>query len=616
MMKPVHSSAVPAKRRVRPAQGGGPRLNAQSGKEALRSLVALLRQSVRPAALLAAFWLGSGVPAHAASAGAEPEAAAEEAVELLSAEQLETLVAPVALYPDDLLAVVLPASTYPLQVVLAARFLESKKKDGNAKPDEDWDEAIIALLNYPEALDLLNEDLDWTWRLGEAVLAQEADVIAAVSVFRARAKAVGNLQSDSKQDVVAEDGAIRIKPTSPTRIHVPYYEPTEVVVRQSYRVYHYHPRAYPVYYYPYHSHHHFHDDLFWGVTSAFSIGWSSRQLHWHHYGLRGHPYFGYSYHQPFYYRRPHLYLTYREPKRRHRHEDSHWRPRDRRHGARPRHPRWRAADAAERGSAVTRNPDRRGDRQDRRGRRSTPDLRVATVELPAAEAMRSDAGASRPRADARRDGTRPRINAPVRVRTLPPGTGQRPQPLGAGGGGSAEQARRPWTGGAASRAVRPTQPDGTARQTQTSRTVRRPAETGLERTLPAQIRQRHGTQNRRSRPAASWGNEPPAAPAGNAPSRRQMPRTVNATPRRQASAANNAAPRPRMPSTISAIPRPQRPAAPARAQPSAPAAPRPNPSWQLPPGADASSPEALSKQVRRAPASTRAKPRRKDIDRQ
>ena len=83
-----------------------------------------------------------------------------EPVELLSAEALAALVAPVALYPDDLLAIVLPAATFPVQVVLAKRFLEAREANPDLTPDETWDASIVALLNYPEVLALLYE----TWR--------------------------------------------------------------------------------------------------------------------------------------------------------------------------------------------------------------------------------------------------------------------------------------------------------------------------------------------------------------------------------------------------------------------------------------------------------------------
>ena len=295
-----------------------------------------------------------------------------EPIELLDAEALETLVAPVALYPDDLLAVVLPASTYPVQVVLAARFLEDQDVDagGNAaEPSDEWDDAVVALLNYPEVVALMDNNLDWTRRLGEAVLVQEADVIAAISAFREQAKDAGNLESDGKQEVaVNEAGAIEIKPAVPNEIYVPYYEPTEVVVRQPVPVYHYYPRPYPVYYYPYHRGYDFAYGPFWGVTSAFSIGWRTRNLHLHHYGFNDHPYYSYRYHDPFYYRRPHLVLNVYDRDRRHRHRhrsDRHHRGNDWRSERSKRdHRQW--ADRGDRRRGERRREDRqRGDRQRR-----------------------------------------------------------------------------------------------------------------------------------------------------------------------------------------------------------------------------------------------------------
>ena len=173
-----------------------------------------------------------------------------EEIPLLSAAELTELVGPIALYPDDLLAIVLPASTYPLQLVQADRFLQDLKSDSTLKPDEDWDDSVVALVNYPEVIELMVDDLDKTWRLGEAVVAQQADVIDAVESFRDRAYAAGNLQSDNHQTVSQNDGVIEITPIEEDVIYVPYYEPERVVVYQSQPAYYYYPRAYPVYYYP------------------------------------------------------------------------------------------------------------------------------------------------------------------------------------------------------------------------------------------------------------------------------------------------------------------------------------------------------------------------------
>jgi hypothetical protein len=127
-----------------------------------------------------------------------------DALPLLTAVELETLVGPVALYPDDLLAIVLPASTYPLEIVQAARFLEQLEIDSTLEPNEDWDDSIIALLNYPEVVQMMNDDIDWTWQLGEAVIAQQNDLVASVEVFRDRAYAAGNLKTDEYQTVTVD----------------------------------------------------------------------------------------------------------------------------------------------------------------------------------------------------------------------------------------------------------------------------------------------------------------------------------------------------------------------------------------------------------------------------
>lgn len=231
-----------------------------------------------------------------------------EGIPLLSAADLEELVGPIALYPDDLLAVVLPAATYPLQVVQAARFLEDLESDPSLKPDQDWDDSIVALVNYPEVVELLNEDLDWTWRLGEAVVAQQADVVNAVEDFRNRAYAAGNLKSDNHQTVTRDEGIIEITPVNEEVIYVPYYEPTRVVYYQPRPVYHYYPRPCPVYYYPYSSNHAFNRGYFWGVTTAFSIGWRSDHLRVFHHSYHGHPYYGRSYWDRWWYRRPSIHV--------------------------------------------------------------------------------------------------------------------------------------------------------------------------------------------------------------------------------------------------------------------------------------------------------------------
>jgi hypothetical protein len=170
----------------------------------------------------------------------------------LSAAQLEELVGRIALYPDDLVAIILPASTFPLDVVQADRFLQKAKQDKNLKPDERWDESIRNLLNYPEVIGMMSQDLDWTQDLGEAVVSQQGDVLKAIQTFRAKAQTAGNLKSDDKQIVVQEKNTIQIVPADPEVIYVPQYQPSTVVVYQPAPpppVYY--PMPYPSYYYPY-----------------------------------------------------------------------------------------------------------------------------------------------------------------------------------------------------------------------------------------------------------------------------------------------------------------------------------------------------------------------------
>jgi hypothetical protein len=242
----------------------------------------------------------------------EGVAEGNEQIPLLTGTELQELVGPIALYPDDLLAVVLPASTFPLQLVEAQRFLDALEQDPSLSPDEDWDDSIVAILNYPEVVELLNEDLDWTWRLGEAVVAQQADVVTAVESFRDRAYAAGNLRSDSHQTVAHSEGTIEITPVEDDVIYVPYYEPESVVVYQPRPVYYYYPRAYPVYYYPYPDYYAFdrafNRGFFWGVTTAYTVGWMTNSVHVLHHSYHGHPYYGRSYWSGWSYRRPSVHV--------------------------------------------------------------------------------------------------------------------------------------------------------------------------------------------------------------------------------------------------------------------------------------------------------------------
>jgi uncharacterized membrane protein YgcG len=178
-----------------------------------------------------------------------PASAAPAAAAVPSAADLEALVGPFALYPDDLVAIIVPASTFPLQIVQADRFLEKRKADPNLKIDEGWDDSVKALVNYPAVIKKMSSDLEWTEALGNAVVASTPDVMAAIQAFRRKAQSAGNLKSDAKQVVGSEQEVITIVPADPTVIYVPQYVPSQVVVTGA-PVYAYSP-PYPVYYYPY-----------------------------------------------------------------------------------------------------------------------------------------------------------------------------------------------------------------------------------------------------------------------------------------------------------------------------------------------------------------------------
>ncbi len=171
------------------------------------------------------------------------------------AEELEQIVAPIALYPDSLLAQVFMASTYPLEIVEAGRWTEKHpglkdKALEDALKEQTWDASVKSLVSFPDVLTMMNEKLDWTQKLGDAFLAQQSDVMDAVQRLRGKAKAQGNLESGEQQTIIVEQASqsepaiIRIEPANPQVVYVPTYNPTVVYGSWSYP-------SYPPYsYYP------------------------------------------------------------------------------------------------------------------------------------------------------------------------------------------------------------------------------------------------------------------------------------------------------------------------------------------------------------------------------
>ena len=202
----------------------------------------------------------------AAHAIAQAPAAVGAAVPARSANELDKLVGPIALYPDDLVAIVLPAATNPLQLVQADRFLEKRKADSKLPVNENWDDAVKSLLNYPDIVKMMSGDLDWTTALGEAVADDQGAVLEAIQSFRRRTRSAGNLKTDTKQVIVVEKEVIKIVPADPQVIYVPQYNPVTVVVYSAVPVYGYWPVAYPSYYYPYPPGAAFATGVIWGAA--------------------------------------------------------------------------------------------------------------------------------------------------------------------------------------------------------------------------------------------------------------------------------------------------------------------------------------------------------------
>ena len=164
-------------------------------------------------------------PAVAAETATPTEA---EAV-VAASDDVRALVAPVALYPDPILALVLQSSTLPLQVVQADRFLDKRSKNSSLQPDPDWDKSIIGLLNYPRQVQSMAEYVDWTEELGNAVVDNLDDVQSSVQDIRLASYYAGFLKSDDRQKVELKDGIVRITSTDPKKVSIPQYDPAALL---------------------------------------------------------------------------------------------------------------------------------------------------------------------------------------------------------------------------------------------------------------------------------------------------------------------------------------------------------------------------------------------------
>jgi hypothetical protein len=204
---------------------------------------------------------------------AQPANQPPPGAELLKPEQLEALVAPIALYPDELLANVLAASTYPLEVVQADRWLKARKtlKGDALKKEVDkqsWDDSVKALASTADVISMMSDKIDWTKNLGDAVLAQQADVMDAIQRLRTKAYDNKKLVTTKQQKVSVQTQAskqvIVVESADPNTIYVPYYDPATVYGTWPYA-------EYPAYYFGYPSY------IGAGVIAAglaFGAGWA------------------------------------------------------------------------------------------------------------------------------------------------------------------------------------------------------------------------------------------------------------------------------------------------------------------------------------------------------
>ena len=214
-------------------------------------------------------------------------------------EELDQMLAPIALYPDSLLGQILVAATYPEQVTEADQWV---RQNSNLQGDEmndaldrmDWDLSVKALVPFPQVLAMMSDKMEWTKKMGDAFLAQQADVMDTIQSLRAKAHAQGNLNSTDQQKVVVRGDSIEIEPANPRVIYVPTYNPT--VIYGSW----WHP-AYPPYgYNPYYPHYAY-DPYYTGagfvtaglfgfaagiaVGSVWHSGWGHWDWHRHHVNI-------------------------------------------------------------------------------------------------------------------------------------------------------------------------------------------------------------------------------------------------------------------------------------------------------------------------------------------
>ncbi len=198
-----------------------------------------------------------------------------------SQQELDQMLAPIALYPDPLLSQILMASTYPLEVVEAARWSRTnpylKGDDAVRSVQEmDWDPSVRSLVAFPQIVQMMDEKLDWTERLGDAFLAQQSQVMDTVQGLRQKAYAAGNLRSNDQIRVNPDGQTIVVEPANPEIIYVPYYDPTVVYGPWWWDDY---P---PVFWAPWPDYY-FVSGFAWGFGITITTGFFFGECDWHHH---------------------------------------------------------------------------------------------------------------------------------------------------------------------------------------------------------------------------------------------------------------------------------------------------------------------------------------------
>jgi hypothetical protein len=208
-------------------------------------------------------------------------------------EQLDQMLAPIALYPDALLSQILMASTYPLEVVEAARWSRANPSlSGDAAvhavDQYTWDPSVKSLVAFPRVLQTMEQKLEWMERLGDAFLSQQQQVMDTVQGLRQKAQAAGNLRSTDQERVESQGGQIAIEPANPAVVYVPYYDPTVVYGSWWWP-------AYPPVYWPVWPGYAFGPGIMfgWGIGIGVGVGFFFGGFDWGHH-------FAYAHGSPFY----------------------------------------------------------------------------------------------------------------------------------------------------------------------------------------------------------------------------------------------------------------------------------------------------------------------------